>query len=484
MKVLIVASEAHPFIKTGGLGDVIGALPIELKKEGVDVRVILPNYRDIKEEIKKDFTYIDKYSVNVGWRNQYCGILEYVIDGVTFYLLDNEYYFKRTGLYGYYDDGEKFAFFSRAVLDFLVHIEWTPDIIHCNDWQTGMIPVIHKLEYSRNEKLKDIRTIFSIHNLYFKGMFTKEVLPELFGYDYEAFNNGSLEHNGGVSFLKGGINYSDKVTTVSKSYVEEIKTPEYGEGLEGLLRYREDYLDGIVNGIDYNEYDPELDDKIEYNYNTEHYENKLLNKKALQKEFNLEVNDEIPLIGIVSRLTHQKGCDLILNILEDLLKENVQIFILGTGDYIYEEGFKSFAQRYPNRVSANIRFSNDLAHKIYAASDIFLMPSLFEPCGLGQLIALRYGSVPIVRETGGLKDTITPYNEYDGSGNGFGFKNYIHSELLNITRYALGVYKDKDKWIKLAHNAMESDNSWEKAAKEYVSLYKEVISKENQIIYK
>lgn len=484
MKVLIVASEAHPFIKTGGLGDVIGALPIELKKEGVDVRVILPNYRDIKEEVKKNFTYIDKYSVNVGWRNQYCGILEYIIDGVTFYLLDNEYYFKRTGLYGYYDDGEKFAFFSRAVLDFLLHIEWTPDIIHCNDWQTGMIPVLHKLEYYKNEKLKDIRTIFSIHNLYFKGMFTKEVLPELFGYDYEAFNNGSLEHNGGVSFLKGGINYSDKVTTVSKSYVEEIKTPEYGEGLEGLLRYREDYLDGIVNGIDYKEYDPELDNKIEYNYNSKSYENKLLNKSALQKEFNLEVNDEIPLIGIVSRLTHQKGCDLILNILEELLKENVQIFVLGTGDYIYEEGFKSFAQRYPNRVSANIRFSNDLAHKVYAASDIFLMPSLFEPCGLGQLIALRYGSVPIVRETGGLKDTITPYNEYDGSGNGFGFKNYIHSELLNITRYALGIYKDKDKWIKLVDNAMKSDNSWEKAAKEYVSLYREVISKENQIIYK
>ncbi|TGY39728.1 glycogen synthase GlgA [Clostridium sartagoforme] len=484
MKVLIVASEAHPFIKTGGLGDVIGALPIELKKEGVDVRVILPNYRDIKEEVKKNFTYIDKYSVNVGWRNQYCGILEYIIDGVTFYLLDNEYYFKRTGLYGYYDDGEKFAFFSRAVLDFLLHIEWTPDIIHCNDWQTGMIPVLHKLEYYKNEKLKDIRTIFSIHNLYFKGMFTKEVLPELFGYDYEAFNNGSLEHNGGVSFLKGGINYSDKVTTVSKSYVEEIKTPEYGEGLEGLLRYREDYLDGIVNGIDYKEYDPELDNKIEYNYNSKSYENKLLNKSALQKEFNLEVNDEIPLIGIVSRLTHQKGCDLILNILEELLKENVQIFVLGTGDYIYEEGFKSFAQRYPNRVSANIRFSNDLAHKVYAASDIFLMPSLFEPCGLGQLIALRYGSVPIVRETGGLKDTITPYNEYDGSGNGFGFKNYIHSDLLNITRYALGIYKDKDKWIKLVDNAMKSDNSWEKAAKEYVSLYREVISKENQIIYK
>lgn len=484
MKVLIVASEAHPFIKTGGLGDVIGALPIELKKEGVDVRVILPNYRDIKEEIKKNFTYIDKYSVNVGWRNQYCGILEYIIDGVTFYLLDNEYYFKRTGLYGYYDDGEKFAFFSRAVLDFLLHIEWTPDIIHCNDWQTGMIPVLQKLEYYKNEKLKDIRTIFSIHNLYFKGMFTKEVLPELFGYDYEAFNNGSLEHNGGISFLKGGINYSDKVTTVSKSYVEEIKTPEYGEGLEGLLRYREDYLYGIVNGIDYKEYDPELDNKIEYNYNAESYNNKLLNKRELQKEFNLEVSDKTPLIGIVSRLTHQKGCDLILNILEELLKENVQIFILGTGDHIYEEGFKSFAYRYPSKVSTNIRFSNDLAHKVYAASDIFLMPSLFEPCGLGQLIALRYGSIPIVRETGGLKDTITPYNEYDGSGNGFGFKNYINSELLSITRYALGVYKDKDKWIKLVYNAMKSDNSWKKAAKEYVSLYKEVTSKENQIIYK
>ena len=340
-----------------------------------------------------------------------------------------------------------------------------------------MVSVLYKLEYSRNEKLKDIKNIFSIHNLHFKGMFSKEVLPELFGYDYEAFYNGSLEHNGAVSFLKGGINYSDKITTVSNSYVEEIKTPEYGEGLEGLLKYREDYLCGIVNGIDYKEYDPYLDNKIDFNYNSESYEKKLLNKKELQKEFNLEINEDIPLIGIVSRLTHQKGCDLILNILEEVLKEDVQIVILGTGDYIYEEGFKNFSNRYPNKVSVNIRFSNDLAHKVYAASDMFLMPSLFEPCGLGQLIALRYGSIPIVRETGGLKDTITPYNEYDESGNGFGFKSYYHLELLNTIKYALKIYSDKKKWDKLVKSAMESDNSWEKSAKEYISLYKEVISK-------
>ena len=474
MNILIVASEAHPFIKTGGLGDVIGALPKALKDLGVDVRVVIPNYRDIKKEIKESLTYIDNFSVNVGWRTQYCGILEYEYDGVQFYLLDNEYYFKRGGLYGYYDDGEKFAFFDRAVLEFIKHIDWVPDIVHCNDWQTGMIPVLHKLEYIKEEKFKNIKTIFSIHNLFFKGMFSKEVLPELFGYDYEAFNNGSLELYGAVSFLKGAINYADKITTVSKSYAEEIKTPEYGEELDGLLRYRSSVLEGIVNGIDYEEYNPEEDKYIYSKYSIDNIQNKSINKENLQKELGLPVNKDVAMIGLVSRLTHQKGCDLIINILEELLKEEVQVVILGTGDSMYEDGFKSFQNRYPKMVNANIRFSNELAHKIYASSDMFLMPSLFEPCGLGQLIALRYGSVPIVRETGGLKDTVVPYNEYEGTGNGFGFKNYRFDELINITKYALGIYKDKNKWNSIVRQSMSSDNSWEKSAMEYIRIYDEL----------
>ena len=474
MKILFAASESDPFIKTGGLGDVIGALPVALKNLSNDVRVIIPKYKDIKEEIKTKLKYIDSFRVNVGWRNQYCGIFEYDYEGVKFYLLDNEYYFKRSGLYGYYDDGEKFAFFSRAVLEFLKHIEWTPDIVHCNDWQAAMIPVLHKLEYIKDEKFKNIKTVLSIHNLFFKGMFSPEILPELFGYDYEPFNNRSLEHNGAVSFLKGGINYSDKVLTVSKSYSDEIKTPEYGEGLDGLLRYREYLLEGIVNGIDYKEYNPETDKYINSNYSFETIENKYINKELLQKELNLSVNKETPMIGLVSRLTHQKGCDLIVKMLDKLLEEDVQVVILGTGDYIYEESFKSFTNKFKDKISVNIRFSNDLAHKIYASSDMFLMPSLFEPCGLGQLIALRYGCIPIVRETGGLKDTIIPYNEYDESGNGFSFKNYSADELLMITRYALSIFKDKNIWNKIIKSAMESDSSWEKSAMEYMRVYNEL----------
>lgn len=475
MNILIVASEAHPFIKTGGLGDVIGALPVALNDLGADVRVVIPNYRDIKKEIKENLKYIDNFTVNVGWRNQYCGILEYEHEGVKFYLLDNEYYFNRGGLYGYYDDGEKFAFFDRAVLEFAKHIDWVPDILHCNDWQTGMVPVLLKLEYSKEEKFKNMKTMFSIHNLFFKGMFDPKVLPELFGYDYESFNNGSLEHYGAVSFLKGGINYADKVTTVSKSYAEEIKTPEYGEQLEGLLRYRSSALEGIVNGIDYKEYNPEEDKYIYSTYSVNDLENKKINKEELQKELGLTVNKDVPMIGLVSRLTHQKGCDLIINILEELLKEDIQVVVLGTGDYMYEESFKSFQGRHPNKISANIKFSNELAHKIYASSDMFLMPSLFEPCGLGQLIALRYGSIPIVRETGGLKDTVTPYNEYDETGNGFGFKNYRFEELFNITKYALKIYRNKDKWNNIVRQAMSSDNSWEKSAKEYIEIYNQLI---------
>ena len=475
MNILIAASEAHPFIKTGGLGDVIGALPKSLKKLGADVRVVMPNYRDIKKEIKDKLKYINNFNIKIGWRNQYCGVFEYDYEGVKFYLLDNEYYFKRDGLYGYYDDGEKFAFFSRAVLEFVKQLDWIPNIIHCNDWQTGMIPVLHKLEYIKEEKFRDIKTIFSIHNLLFKGEFTKEVLPDLFGYDYEAFNNGSLELYGGVSFLKGGINYSDIVSTVSKTYAEEIKTSEYGEKLEGLLRHRGSALKGIVNGIDYEEYDPQKDKIIYENYTVNSIEDKYINKEKLQEELKLPINKNIPMIGMVSRLTHQKGCDIIINSLESILEEEVQVVILGTGEGIYEEAFRDFERRHGNKVRAKITFSNDLAHKIYAASDMFLMPSLFEPCGLGQLIALRYGTLPIVRETGGLKDTVIPYNEYNNMGNGFGFRNYRSEELLKIVRYALSIYRNKSNWGSMVLKAMNSDNSWEKSAKEYMDLYVDIL---------
>ncbi|MDV4152624.1 glycogen synthase GlgA [Clostridium sp. AL.422] len=475
MNILFVASEAHPLIKTGGLGDVIGALPIALRELGVDVRVVIPNYGDIKEEIKGNLKFIDSFNVKVGWRVQYCGILEYEYEGVKFYLLDNEYYFKRDGLYGYYDDGERFAFFSRAVLEFINHISWIPDILHCNDWQTAMVPVLHKLEYIKEDKFKKIKTLLSIHNLLFKGMFSPDVLPELFGYDYEPFLNGSLEHNGAVSFLKGGINYSDKVTTVSKTYAMEIKTPEFGEGLDGLLQYRENFLEGIINGIDYEEYNPDTDKYIYINYSIKTKDNKQRNKEELQKELNLPINKDIPIIGLVSRLTNQKGCDLIIRILDELLKEDIQLVILGTGDHIYEENFKQFSLKYPDKISSNIKFSNELAHKIYASSDMFLMPSSFEPCGLGQLIALRYGSIPIVRETGGLKDTIIPYNEYTRFGNGFSFRNYSHEELLNIVKYAISIYKNKERWNEIVKSAMEADNSWERSSKEYLRIYKEVV---------
>ena len=471
MKVLLVASESHPFIKTGGLGDVMGALPKSLTDLDIDVRVVIPKYKEIKDEFKDKLKFIKWIMVRVGWRSQYCGIYEYKHNGVTYYFLDNEYYFKRDGIYGHYDDAEKFAFFDRAVLEFLKEIEWKPDVLHCNDWQTGMIPVLLKLEYINDEFYRNIKTVFSIHNLYFQGIFPPDILPELFGYDHEPFRNGSLELHGGVSFLKGGINYADQVSTVSETYAYEIQTPEYGETLDGLLRCRSYALKGIVNGIDYEEYNPKTDKFISKNYSVDDLSGKEISKEQLQSDLGLTVNKDIPIIGVVSRLTHQKGCDLIINILDRVLQRDVQVVVLGTGDYLYEETFKNFQFRYPGKVSANIMFDNSLAHKIYAASDMFFMPSLFEPCGLGQLIALRYGALPIVRETGGLKDTISPYNKYNGVGTGFGFRNYNYSELMNATEHALDVYNNKDTWRSLVLQAMNSNNSWEKSAKEYKSLY-------------
>ena len=477
MKVLFAASEAHPFIKTGGLGDVMGALPQSLTELGVEARVVIPKYKNIKDELKQNLQFIKWFTVPVGWRNQYCGVFQYKYKDVVYYFIDNEYYFNRDGLYGYYDDGERFAFFNRAVLEFIKEIDWKPDIINCNDWQTGMVPVLLNLEYKNNEFYSNMKTVFSIHNLLFKGSFVPNVLPELFGYDYMPLTNGSVELNGSVSFLKGGINYSDQITTVSNTYAEEIKTQQYGEGLDGLLRCKSDFLKGIVNGIDYEEFDPEKDNLIFKNFTWDSISDKVENKLSLQKELGLPQRAETPMIGLISRLTHQKGCDLIVSIIDRLLQKDIQFVVLGTGDYWYEETFKNLQYRYPDKVSANIKFDNSLAHKIYAATDMFLMPSLFEPCGLGQLIALRYGSIPIVRETGGLKDTISPYNKYTGIGNGFGFKNFNSNELMQIIEYALTIYNDKNAWNNIIRQAMNSDNSWEKSAMQYKWLYEGVVKR-------
>ncbi|WP_300350309.1 glycogen synthase GlgA [Clostridium sp.] len=475
MKVLFATSEANPFIKTGGLGDVMGALPKELHRKGIDVRVVLPKYSQIKKEMLDKLNFVKWFMVNVGWREQYCGIYECEYDGVIYYLLDSEFYFNRSGLYGEGDDGERFAFFDRAVLETLKQLDWCPDIIHCNDWQTGMIPVLQKLEYVKDPFYRNIKTVTSIHNLLFQGNFSADMLPELFGYDYEPIRNKSLEFYGGMSFMKGAINYSDKILTVSETYANEIQTPYFGENLDGLLRERSYALKGIVNGIDYDEFNPETDKFISKHFSINTLEDKGDNKLALQKELGLPVNKDVPMIGLVSRLTNQKGCDLIVNIANRLLQRNVQLVILGTGDYNYENHFRGLQELYPNKVSANIKFDNDLAHRIYAGSDMFLMPSLFEPCGLGQLIALRYGCIPIVRETGGLKDTIHPYNKYTGEGNGFSFTNYNHNDLMVVIELALSTYDNKEVWKSLMIQAMNSDNSWNKSAEEYKELYEELV---------
>lgn len=476
MRVLFVASEASPFIKSGGLGDVAGALPKALAQKNVDVRVVIPKYKELNWEVKDKLRFVKWFNVRVGWRDEFCGVWECFYNGVTYYVLDNERYFNRDGLYGFYDDAERFAFFDRAVLDMLRQVDWQPDLIHCNDWQTGMLPVLLKFQYKKYDNFYwNMKCVYSIHNIAFQGVFDPNILPELFGFDLELYDNTCLKFDEGVSFMKGGLYYSDIITTVSNSYAGEIQTPEYGHRLDGVLRDRSYVLRGIVNGIDYDEFNPSKDSLIAKNFSVETIEDKVLNKLALQKELGLPINPDIPMISIVSRLTNQKGCDLIVNIANRLLQRNVQLVILGTGDYNYENHFKGLQELYPTKVSANIKFDNGLAHRIYASSDIFLMPSLFEPCGLGQLIALRYGAIPIVRETGGLKDTIHSYNKYTGIGNGFSFTNYNHNDLMHVIELALETYDDKEIWRSLIIQAMDSDNSWNKSAEKYKELYEELI---------
>ncbi len=473
-KILFVASESVPFIKTGGLADVVGSLPKCFNKEEYDVRVMLPKYMAISEEFKKQMEYKTHFYMDLAWRSQYVGINELVYDGVTFYFIDNEYYFAGFSPYGnIYEDIEKFAFFCKASLSALPIIDFRPDIIHCHDWQTGLLPVYLKDRFSQGDFFRGIKTIITIHNLKFQGVWDVKTVRDITGLSQYYFAPDKLEAYGDANYLKGGIVYSDYVTTVSDTYAEEIKMPFYGEGLDGLIRARSNSLMGIVNGIDYDEYNPETDKLIFNNYTIKNFrKEKAKNKKSLQQELGLEVNDKKFMIGIVSRLTDQKGFDLIDYVIEEICSEDTQLVVLGTGQDKYENLFRHFAWKYPERVSANIFYSNERSHKIYAACDAFLMPSLFEPCGLSQLMSLRYGTVPIVRETGGLKDTVEPYNEFDNSGTGFSFKNYNAHEMLNSIRYAKNIfYSKKRDWNKIIDRGMSTDFSWNNSAKKYEDLY-------------
>lgn len=475
MKVLIVASEAAPFAKTGGLADVAGSLPSGLLKLGIDARVILPLYGVISEEYKKKMHYINNFYVKVGSCDEYCGIFEYNYNGVTFYFLDNEYYFKRDGLYGYLDDAKRYGFFCRAVLNSLQYIDFKPDILHCNDWQSGMVPVLLESGYRNNSIYSNIQTLFTIHNLRYQGVFSSTILNDILNLGLEYYTCDKLEFNGAVSFMKGGLVYSKLINTVSIAYANEIQYPYYGEGLDGLLRARSQSLYGILNGIDYDEYDPSKDKLIFKNYNKADILNKKENKKQLQEMLGLDINPDIPMVGIVSRLVDQKGFDLIECVFSEIMNLDIQLVVLGTGDYKYEKMFRDSTHIYTGKVSANIKFDNTLAHKIYAGVDMFLMPSLFEPCGLGQLIALRYGTIPIVRETGGLKDTVRAFDEFKMEGNGFSFLNYNAHDMLYTIDRAVKLYHNKDYWKVIIKNAMNSDYSLDNSARNYFDLYNKLL---------
>ena len=472
-KVLFVASESVPFIKTGGLADVAGSLPKYFDKKEFDVRVMIPKYACIPEEWKQKMQYNTHFYIDLAWRKQYVGILEMEYEGIKFYFVDNEFYFAGDKPYGYtHEDIEKFAFFCKASLSALPSLGFRPDIIHCHDWQTGLIPVYLHDMFMENDFYHGIKTIMTIHNLKFQGIWDLKKVQDITGLNQSFFASDKLEAYGDANYLKGGIVYADLVTTVSESYAEEIKMPFYGEKLDGLMRARSNCLSGIVNGLDYDEWNPETDNLIYTNYSAKNFrKEKVKNKRGLQKELGLAQDDRKFMVGIVSRLTDQKGLDLVDYVIEEICAEDVQLVVLGTGEEKYEHLFRHFEWKYHDRVSANIYYSNERSHKIYAACDAFLMPSLFEPCGLSQLMSLRYGTIPIVRETGGLKDTVEPYNEYEGTGTGFSFANYNAHEMLNTINYAKDVYYNrKREWNKMIDRAMAVDFSWNNSAVKYADL--------------
>ncbi|MCX4306001.1 MAG: glycogen synthase GlgA [Acetatifactor sp.] len=474
-KILFAASEGVPFIKTGGLADVVGSLPKCIDREYFDVRVIIPKYACMKQEMKDKIRYVNHFYMDFNWKRVYVGILEAELDGVHYYFIDNEYYFSGAKVYSDSPiwEIERYAYFSKAALSALPVIGFQPDVIHCHDWQTGLIPVYMKERFHEGDFFRGMKSVITIHNLKFQGKWDTRTVQSITGLPEYYFTPDKLEAYKDANLLKGGIVYADAVTTVSSTYAEEIKTPFYGEGLDGLLRARSGDLRGIVNGIDYTDFNPESDPHIVKQYDAVNFrKEKVKNKRALQQELGLRQDDRKMMIGLVSRLTDQKGLDLVAYVMDELCQDDIQLVVLGTGEERYENMFRHFDWKYGDKVSANIYYSDPLSHKIYASCDAFLMPSLFEPCGLSQLMALRYGTIPIVRETGGLKDTVQAYNEYESTGTGFSFTNYNAHEMLNTIRYAEHIYYDKKReWNKMVDRAMAEDFSWEVSAKKYQEMY-------------
>lgn len=472
-RILMVASEGLPYIKSGGLADVIGSLPKELVKKGHEVRVVMPLYAPIARKFHDGFQLEAQYTVSISYHEVPVNIWSQMQGDVKFYFVEHKGYFERDNLYGYMDDGERFAYFQKAVIEMLNQLNYFPEIMHSHDWHTGMIPVMCKEGHSFDERYRNIKHVYTIHNLAYQGNFGAEMLDSCLGLDYRIFDNGNVRYDGGISFMKSGILYADKVTTVSPSYSQEILTPQYGEHMEMVLEMRRYDLWGITNGIDIESWNPKTDPEIPYHFNKVNVKKqKAANKMALQQEMGLQVNPYVMLIGVVSRLTWQKGFYLLMEKLHELCQMPIQLCVLGSGEERIEQEMAQLENGNKGKIVFYKGYNDYLAHRIYAASDLFLMPSLFEPCGISQLISMRYGTLPLVRETGGLRDTVNPYNEFEKSGNGFSFANYNSDELIGVLWNAIHVYYDcPQDWKMLVRNAMNTDVSWEASANTYCQLY-------------
>lgn len=475
MQIVFASAECAPFVKTGGLGDVAGSLPAALVRAGAEVIVMVPKYATIKDEYKAQMEHFSDFYVSLGWRNEYCGLKKLEHDGVTYMFIDNERYFARDYPYGFFDDGERFAFFSKAITESLQHLPagFECDILHCNDWQTALAPVFLREFYQGLPLYDRVKTVFSIHNVAFQGQFSDTVMEDILGVAHIPAAASQLRCDAcSINYMLGALRYADAITTVSPTYANEIQTPEFGEGLDGVLRERSYALQGILNGIDVAGFDPATDKRIAANYTVEDRSGKAVCKAKLQEELGLEVRDDRPLMVMVTRLTRQKGMDLVMYALDRILSGGVQVAVLGTGDRDYEDGLRYFQDKYPGTMAARIEFDPALSQRMYAAADMFLMPSKFEPCGLSQIIAMRYGTLPIVRETGGLKDTVIPYNEFTGEGTGFSFSNFNGDEMGDaVFRAARLFWDNRDAWNQLVTQAMSQDFSWTRSADKYLDLY-------------
>ncbi len=472
MNILYAASEASPFVKVGGLSDVAGSLPKALCELGADARVILPKYSSIDSELLENAEYLGNIFIRVGWRNQYCGVFKCVCGGITYYLVDNEFYFKRDRIYGEYDDGERFAFFSRAVLDLLPLIDFKPDILHCNDWHTALTPVALDAQYRSIDFYRNIKTVFTIHNIQFQGQFDPAILGDVFGLAPEHLS--LVYYKGCINLLKGAIECSSRVTTVSKTYANEILNPYFSYGLDDILRERSYKLSGIVNGIDTDFFNPQTDKFIKTNYTASTLQNKRFNKIDIQKEMGLNIDINVPVIAMVTRLTAQKGLDLVKHVMPQIAENDLQLLVLGTGDREYEDFFRYCEFAYHDKIRGIIKFDKALAQKLYAGADFLLMPSKFEPCGLSQLIAMRYGTIPIVNKIGGLADTVVPYNPENKSGWGLTFESYNSFDMLGAVNRALELYYSKPDFKAARKNAMAVDSGFANGAKEYLKLYSSI----------